>query len=53
MVIKDNKLRGKLWELHFVDRLSKRGCVARFTASKLACVSEIYATSTDFGGRTS
>ena len=53
MVIKDNKLRGKLWELHFVDRLSKRGCVARFTASKLACVSEIYATLTDFGGRAS
>jgi hypothetical protein len=53
MVIKDNKLREKLWNLHFVDGLPKKECVAKFTGAKLACVSEIYATLTDFGGRAS
>jgi hypothetical protein len=36
MVIKDNKLRQKLWNLHFVDGLRKKECVARFTGAKLA-----------------
>lgn len=33
MVIKDNKLREKLWNLHFVDGLRKKECVARFTGA--------------------
>jgi hypothetical protein len=41
MVIKDNKQRRKLWNLHFVDCLSKKECVAKFPHAKLACVSEI------------
>jgi hypothetical protein len=28
VVIKDNKLRQNLWNLHFVNRLSKKECVA-------------------------
>ena len=53
MVIKDNKLREKLWNLHFVDGLPKKECVAKFTGAKLACVSEVLVTSTDFGDRVS
>ena len=41
MVIKDNKLRQKLWNLHFVKRSGKKECVAKVTGAKLACVSEV------------
>ena len=51
MVIKDNTLRHKLWNLHFINRLSKKECVDTFTAAK--CPSEIYSTLTDFEGKVS
>ena len=48
MVIKDSKLREKLWNLRFCEELSKKECVQRFLEAKLACQSEIYATLKEF-----
>ena len=48
MVIKDSKLRDKLWNLRFCEELSKKECVQRFLEARLACQSEIYATLKEF-----
>ena len=44
MVIKDNKLREKLWNLRFVDGLRKKECVVRFTGAASSPVSYTHLT---------